>query len=263
MGLQAALNREWGESYRRGMVAAPRSWGRDDRLARYRYAAEALAELDEAARDKGAAYSDSSTDRAEEVARALAEAAAAGDVLAARVLLQHVLPGLAALAWGAWLRGVPRDERRDVFDSAVSTVWLSLVTGEALRGNLEIRKRLFHDAEYWVLQRPRRRQSRENRVMGAARGGERVADMAGRLESDGIPAGEELLEVVCEALGHGLALKDAQVMADLGTASNARYGVWAVTAASRVDPDGVTTRGIRYRRAAALRRVRVLAAEAA
>ncbi|MDQ6614907.1 MAG: hypothetical protein M3083_09195 [Actinomycetota bacterium] len=263
MGLQAALNREWGESNRRAKLSAQRSRRRDERLARFGFAGEALAEMDAAARDTEHSCRDSSTDRAGEVARALAEAAAAGDVLAARLLLQHVLPGLSALAWGSWLRGVHRGERRDVFDSMVSTVWLSLVSGEALRGNLEIRKRLFHDAEYWVLQRPRRRQTRENRVMGTARGGERVADIAGRLESDGIPAGEELLEVVCEALVHGLALKDAQVMADLGTASSARYGVWAVTEASKVDPDGVTTRGIRYRRAAALRRVRVLAAQAA
>jgi hypothetical protein len=253
MGMQASINREWGESYARGMVAAPRSWAYDGRLARFRYAGEALAELDSP---------DPSGEAAEEVARALAEAAAGGDVLAARVVLQHVLPDLSALAWGWWLRGVRNDERRDVYDSMVSTVWLSLVSGDALRGEVGIRTRLFRDAEYWVLQRPRRRRKTENRAVMAARR-DAVADLSGRPESAGTPAGEELLAVVCEAVRNGLALRDAQVLTDLGTGSNARYGVGAVTEAAKVDPGGVTTRCIRYRRAAALRRVRALTGEAA
>lgn len=261
--MQAALDKEWAQCFAGTAAPVPRTWRVDPRLAWFSWAAQALAELD---------ADDTSPERVEELARALAEAAAAGDTLAARVLLQHIVPQLAALAWGSWMRGgqwvrqskVPDAERQDTFDAMVSTVWLSLVTGDALRGAVGVRRRLFRDAEYRVLQRPRRRAGRERAAVGMWRQSLcAVADIEGRAETAERSAGEELLEVVSDALDRGLGLRDAQVIADLGFASNARLAVHAVTEAAQADPDGVTTRCVRYRRAAALRRVADLRSEAA
>jgi hypothetical protein len=219
-------------------------------LCRYRLATEALVELDAPATVPG---------RVDEIAEALGQAAAAGDAVAARVLLQHMLPSLVVVAWGGGFGGgVRAGEECDAPDTMISTVWLSLATGEALRGRAGVRRRLLRDAEYRVLQRPRRRKAREE--LAAARSAATacaVSDITGRPESVGIPAGEELLEVVLEALDAGLTLGDARLLAMLGVAG------LSATDAARLDPAHVSSRCVRYRRAAALRRIRSLIAEAA
>jgi hypothetical protein len=276
--LQATLKQEWAERFAGGRVAAPPAWRTDERLARYRLAAEPLADLD---------APDTPPERAEEVARALTEAAAAGDDVAARVMLQHLLPSLMPIAWG-FGRGPKMGEEFDVLDTLVSTIWLSLADGVALAGPGPVRQRLLRDAEYRVIIRPRRRRTREfeaalrgagleglperlaaadrmgaDQAVAAAGQARMESDMAGRAKDPGPTPGEELLEVVCEAVGLGLSLRDAQVLSDLGTASFARSGLWAAAEAARLDPAGVSSRCIRHRRAMALRRIRSVRAEAA
>lgn len=248
--LQQALNRDWRYRYARGLVAAPDTWRDDPCLCRYRLAGEPLAEM---------AAQGTRRERMEEIAEALAVAAAAGDEVATRVMVQVMLPSLVVVAWGGGLaRGCKEGEECDALDTMISTVWLALATGEALRGDAGVWKRLLRDAEYLVLQRPRRRRVREDLAVGrlAVMTCE-LADLSGRPDGIGVPPVEELLVVVCEAVAEGLSLADAQLLSDLGVA-----GV-PVTEEARADPAQVTSRCIRYRRAAAVRRVRTLTAEAA
>jgi hypothetical protein len=246
--LQMALNREWRGRYAAGLVAAPESWQTDPCLCRYRLAGEPLAEMTAA---------ETPAERAEEIAEALAWAAAGGDDVAARVMVQYMLPRLVVAAWGGGLSGGSKEgEECDDLDTMISTVWLALATGEALRGDVGVWTRLLRDAEYLVLQRPRRRRLLEERALARVMVCD-LADIAGRPESVGVPPAEELLEVVCEAVTDGLDLADAQLLTQLGVA-----GV-AVAEAARADPAQVTSRCVRWRRARAVRRVRTLTAEAA
>ena len=248
--LQSALNREWRDRFARGLVDAPASWRDDPRLSCYRLVGEPLAEMCAAG---------VSAQRADEIAEALAVAAAAGDEVATRVMVQRMLPNLVVIAWGGGFgSGASTGEEADTLDTMISTVWLSLATGDALRGESGVWRRLVRDAEYLVLQRPRRRRAREDQVAARlAVTACAVADITGRPDGSSPPAAEELLEVVGEALTHGLRSSDAHLLAMLGVA-----GV-PVTEVAETDPARVTSRCIRYRRAAALRRVRSLATEAA
>ena len=244
--LQSALNREWRDRFARGLLDAPASWRDYPRLSCYRLVGEPLAEMCAAG---------VSAQRAGEIAEALAAAAAAGDEVAARVMVQRMLPNLVAIAWGGGFGGgATAGEEADTLDTMISTVWLALVTGDALRGQAGVWRRLLRDAEYLDLQRPRRRRAIEDRAaarMAVTASG--VADITGRPDGSAAPAVEELLEVVGEALTHGLRSSDAQLLAMLGVA-----GV-PVAEVAESDPAHVTSRCIRYRRAAALRRVRSLA----
>ncbi len=248
--MQSALNREWRDRFARGLVDAPASWRDDPRLSGYRLVGEPLAEMCAAG---------VSAQRADEIAEALAVAAAAGDEVATRVMVQRMLPNLVVIAWGGGFgSGASAGEEADTIDTMISTVWLSLATGDALRGEAGVWRRLVRDAEYLVLQRPRRRRAREDQVAARlAVTACAVADITGRPDGSSPPAAEELLEVVGEALTHGLRSADAHLLARLGVA-----GV-PVTEVAETDPARVTSRCIRYRRAAALRRVRSLATEAA
>ncbi len=248
--LQSALNREWHYRFARGLVDAPASWRDYSRLSCYRLVGEPLAEMSAAG---------VSARRADEIAEALAEAAAAGDEVATRVMVQRMLPNLVAIAWGGGFSGgASAGEEADTLDTMISTVWLALATGDALRGEAGVWRRLMRDAEYLELQRPRRRRAIEDRAAARmAVTATSVADITGRPDGSAPPAVEELLEVVGEALTHGLRSSDAHLLARLGVA-----GV-PVTEVAETDPAHVTPRCIRYRRAAALRRVRSLATEAA
>jgi hypothetical protein len=242
--VQAELNGEWTRRYASGRVGAPRSWRDDRRLAGYRFAADAWAELDRP---------ETPHDRAEEIAEALAVAAAGGDEVAARVMVQYLLPRLAVVAWGdgVFCAVAEGEDAADALDAMVSTVWLSLATGDALRGDSGVVMRLLRDAEYQVVQRPGRRRAREAAAIAQLRSA-LVCDLTGRPDGVAAPAAEELLEVVCDARRQGLALADARLLAALGVA-----GVSAAEVAeAEVTP--VTARCVRYRRDTALRRVRLL-----
>ena len=248
--LQVALNDEWRGRYAAGLVAAPAAWRDDPRLGRYRLAGEPLAEM---------ASPETPPEVVDGVAEALAVAAAGGDDVATRVMVQYMLPRLVAVAWGAGLAGGGAEgEECEALDTMISTVWLSLATGAALRGRSRVWKRLLRDAEYLVLQRPRRRRAREARAVARmALGANELADLAGRPDGVGPAPGEELLEVVCEAVTDGLSLADAQLLTELGV-----VGV-PVAEAARTSPGLVTERCVFQRRKRALARVRYLSAVAA
>lgn len=248
-GLQAALTAEWRERFARGLVLAPPGWRDDPRLCRYRLAGEPLADM---------VSPDTDLDRVAEIDEALAVAAAHGDEVATRVLLQFVLPILVAASRGGLSRAASPGEEGDALDAMISTAWLALATGSAFGGEGGVWRRLVRVAEYAVLQQPRRQRARD--VAAALRAADTagsVADITGRPEECPPAPVEELLEVVCDAVSSGLSLPDAQLLADLGV-----EGI-PVTERARVDAEGVSARCIRYRRAAALRRVRELTVAAA
>jgi hypothetical protein len=202
----------------------------------------------------------------DEIATSLAAAAAAGDEVAARVLLQATLGGLVGLCAGGGFAGPHRQQMDGALDAMVSTVWLALVSGDALGGHAPVRKRLLRDAEYVVLQRPRRRRAREAAAVGRVGpcGGVEVAgdraahdrcDITGRAADRPLSAAEELMEVVRDALARGLDVADARLICVLGVAGAA---VRELAGAEQV-----TARAVRYRRAAALRRIRALTGQAA
>ena len=180
--LQVALNDEWRGRYAAGLVAAPVAWRDDPHLGRYRLAGEPLVEM---------AASETPPEVVDGVAEALAVAAAAGDDVAARVMVQYMLPRLVVVAWGAGLAGGGAEgEECEALDTMISTVWLSLATGAALRGRPRVWKRLLRDAEYLVLQRPRRRRAREARAVARmALGASELADLAGRPDGVGVAPG--------------------------------------------------------------------------
>src|SRR5829696_3728905 len=147
--LSAALRR-WDEDWRR-LVAAPSTaqavhrWGDDHRLG-------GAPDLPSLLRAAGAAAA-SPTPEADVALGALVERAAQ-DVLAARIVLQRVLPGLMAVA----RRREPASPRAmtRALDDLVATAWLVIVTYPVARRPAKYAANIVRDCEYLVFVRPRR-----------------------------------------------------------------------------------------------------------
>lgn len=229
--LSAQLNRDWERLTRhRTAAAAARRWdlpvatgeGSDDLLG---------AILDATRRPTGAA---------EDLLRRLVETAHHDD-LAARIVLQRILPGL--------LTSAQRSRAADRFDDLIGSAWVVIRTFDMARRPSCLAAALIRSAEHHAYKAAARR-------LGA---GEFAIDTATTTPSatlgdcghdPRLNAPEpilELAEVLSEARDRGLAPSDVEWVTGLvGCASTEEY-------AERL---GVTSRTIRNHRAAVARRIR-------
>lgn len=237
-----ALNREWRRDYEGGAVGAPVRWKTDVRLAGFDRAVEALATVEDGS---------TAPARSEETLHALAEHAARGDAVAGRVLVQYLLPSLVRVS--LWHFGGEQRSRPERLDDLLAGAWEVIGNGVQLRSR-PVRIALLRAIEYRALGRPvrqaRRRAAREALLDPLDL--EQVADRRGRPAPAVRNTGEEVIDVLAEAIRTGLRLDDARLLGALfvGGASCREMAVI----------DGVTDRSVRYRRAAALRRLVALAA---
>lgn len=250
--LAGALNREWQLDYEQRRAPAPPGWRTDARLGHYGAVADALVEMDD--RDTPQA-------RVEEVLAALAERAAGGDPEATRVLVQYLMPCLVRVAYSR--RGTGQRSPQEALDDLVTVAWETARAGVELRGRT-VKIALLRTIEHRALRQPARvaGRRRQREVLVPATGelggpkagradwgwsGELVADLSGRALSTTGNAGEDLVRLLAEASATGLSRSDAQLVGSL-------FVGWA-TCAEMGAAQGVTDRSMRYRRAAALRRL--------
>ena len=165
---------------------------------------------------------------------------AAGDELAARTVMQRLLPGLLAVA------GRRRAQTTDTFDELAGAAWIAVRTFNPARNPACLAAALITDADYRAFRRHWRR----------AAAGERPIDcnQLDEFESaDPATSGQELMAVLRDAAEGGLPQSDLELLRRLAEA----------TPTSQLAAEGdVTARTIRNRRDRATERLRqiVLAA---
>jgi hypothetical protein len=239
--LAGALNREWQARYVERRAPAPGAWAADPDLARFGSVAEVLAALEHA----GAGGRDA-------LLGALSRRAAGGDRDAARVVLQSLVPYLVGRL--RVRRARPAGTFEDTVDDLLSAAWQAIAEGAGL-GAASPRVALLRRAEQRALGHPgrlaRRRAARELPVDPDARA-LGAADLAGRpTHGDPCPA-DEVVALLAEAAGAGLAPSDVRMLGVLA------FG--GPSAEFDAEAEGVTPRCIRWRRARAVRRLAELAA---
>ena len=233
-----ALNQEWRHRYERRLARAPGSWAADARLGAFRYVAEALAELEAPATGR---------ERAEEVLEALAERAAGGDGEAARAVVQYLMPYLVADV--CWPRGSGVRSNDEALGELVGAAWQAVAEGVERRGRT-MKIALLRAVEYLALNGPNQTAARIARwevSVGPGYGPEPAIDLWGRPDGAAQSAAEEVLELLADAAGAGLDPADVRLLGSL------TVGACSPVVTARAE--GVTVRCIRYRRAAALRRL--------
>ena len=249
--LAGAFNREWQRDYEGVDTPAPREWAADSRLAACRTVAAALVELED--------HSTQPT-RVDELLTALVERAGCGDPAATRVVIQYLMPCLVRVAFGR--AGPAHRSPREALDELLTVAWEATNEGVDLRGRTA-KIALLRTIEHRALRRPARAAARQYQhefsvgamgevfaLKGGADpvGGERlVADLAGRPVLSSTNAGEDLVQILAEACGEGLSRDDAQLVGSLSVG-------WS-TCQELAASEGVTDRSVRYRRAAATRRL--------
>jgi len=231
--LSDQLDREWYQLSRRaGVIAAVRGWGLtgpgeppiadlDDLLRRLGYwrAASGLP----APPDSAAANA--------MLARLLARAST--DLLAARIVLQRILPGLLSIVRAEQ----HRNPRHDAFDALIAEAWCAIVGYDVASRGTSIASRLLSDARHHAFTNERRR-LRLDEVPLPAWAEPRHRPVPSALE--------ELTDALREARRAGVADGDLDVLRGL-----LRGGSNALAAEL-----GVTSRTIRNRRQAAVAKVR-------
>ena len=238
-----ALNRDWQHRYERRLAPAPRGWRSEAPLAAYRFVVEALNELEKPA---------TSLRRREEVLVALAGRAAGGDTEAARVVVQHLLPCLVRdLRWRPSVTNRSRDE---TINDLVCAAWQAVAGGVERRGRpmkIALLRTIEHTALCQAKRDAQRQLSREVFVEPGT-SASFVADLWGRPVGVDLVAEEEVLALLAEAARAGLDPADVRLLGSLTLGE--------LTATGSASAEGVTARSIRYRRAAAIRRLASLAA---
>lgn len=246
--LAGALNREWRRAYENRAGAVPPGWSADVRLSRLGRIVEVLTVLEDRA---------TPPDRVEEVLRALVDHAAAGDRHAARVIVQYLMPCLVRVSsLRSRAGGRPRAE---VLDDLLSAAWEVAATGIELRGRTP-KIALLRTIENQALHRQARvaRRRAEREVLVGEMEGKRatplglVAGLDGRSVSVQPCGGENVVQLLAEGSQSGLSRRDVQLLGGLsvGWSTCERLGA----------AEGITARAVRYRRAAAVRRLVELAA---
>jgi hypothetical protein len=228
--LTARLDREWERLCRRpAVVERARSW---------QVSATPFDSLEDLLRLAG--YRVAPTPEADEVLRRLV-LVAADDPLAARVVLQRILPGLLVIVRREQLR----DRGVDALDLLAAEAWLAIVTYRADVRRTDVAARLLNDARHRAFTNPRRRQehTREQVVAPAALDLPRVAQPGSSFE--------ELTIVLREARRAGLAEADLAVCRDY---------LSGATSAELAAAGNITARTLRNRRRRSIERIRELAA---
>jgi hypothetical protein len=228
--LSARLDREWSHlSRRRAALDQVRSWS---------VTATPFESLDEVLRLAG--FRVPHTDETDEVLRRLV-AVANTEPLAARIVLQRLVPGLLAIV----RREQQRDRGVDAFDLLAAEAWLAIVAYRADVRRTHVAAKLLNDARHRAFTTPRRRQerSREDVVPPA------FLDLP-RMPEPG-SAFEELTIVLREARHGGVADSDLAAVRDY----------LAGPVATGAAPDhGVSERTLRTRRRRSIERIRRVAA---
>jgi DNA-directed RNA polymerase specialized sigma24 family protein len=221
--LSARLDREWALLRARPrVVARARSWRVTDRL---------FSDLDELL-----ALAGHGTDRTAEANAVLGRLVDAGrvDQLAARVVLQRLLPGLLATV----RRRGPNGELEELIGAA----WLAIRSYRTDRRPQRIAANLVRDATYVAFTAPRRRLSASEVAIDPRLFEETPAD-------ESTNAFEELARLLADARGAGLPDADVELVRHL-----VRAGSPSLVAAECQ----VTTRTVRNRRDRATARLRQL-----
>lgn len=160
------------------------------------------------------------------------------DTLAARVVLQRMIPGLINAAVRR-TSGRPA-ERQDLFDDLVANAWLVIRAFPIERRPAKIAVNILRDAEYQTCVRPRRLRSAGEVPSGGA-----TEQRLGPTSLDGRPIGRkpaasELAQVFRLGIASGVCRRDLAMLAA------ASLEGWAVTEVAK--HFAVTTRTVRNRR---------------
>lgn len=237
------LDREWRRLCRQpSILATVAGWGivdpgeapladLDDLLAR----TGASRTADGRAARSGRATARVDDETANELLRRLLEVAA-HDALAARIVLQRILPGLLTVVRVEQFRG----HGVDAFDVLLAEAWVSIVSYPTTSRVSDIAARLLHDARHRAFTNPRRRR----RVSETLCAPDRLAEPARRADRS---AFEELTTLLGQARDGGLPARDVEVLAGI-----VNHGSSARLAAVLC----MDQRSIRYRRDQAVKRVR-------
>lgn len=244
--LSARLQREWAHlAHRPHVIARARSWG---------VTSEPFDDLDQLLRLSGMWAASAATalaDGLEEadgndvVARLVA--VARDDELAARIVLQRMLPGLL----GMTRRRAVRHGCAGVLEELVTAAWIVIRTYPIERRPHRVVGGMVRDAWYRAFVAPARRRSASELAFDPQA-------MVGRASEPQVPveepsATEELAELLAAARDAGVDEADLELMRDL-----VRHGSSTVVAAAR----NVTSRTIRNHRAIVAYRLRKVAAAA-
>lgn len=166
---------------------------------------------------------------------------AATDVLAGRIVLQRILPGLLAVVrTEQW-----KNPQIDALDLLVAEAWLAIRTFPVDAGSRFIAPRLLNTARQRTFTHPRRRHRHDRERLSRSNFGPEVAD------DREAPAFDELIHVLVEARDGGLPAADLELL---------RRDVQLGSAVDVAASYGHTTRAVRYRRHGAIDRVRELVA---
>jgi hypothetical protein len=228
--LSARLDHEWRSLRRRpSAIARARTWG---------VTAATFADLDDLLVLAG--YAGERTPDHNEVLRRLL-AIATGDDLAARVVLQRIVPGLLAAVRGG------RRAHDGAFEELVGAAWLSIRSGRIETGSDHLAANIVRDAAYRAFTAPRRRRSASEIAVDPHTLDETPAVTY-------IGACEELAMLLADARADGVPARDLDLVRDLVVVGSPGR----LAALRKVTPR--TLRNHRDRAAARLRRVALRAA---
>lgn len=228
INMSARLDREWTRMERRAaLVDTVRRW--DLTVP----GEPPIASLDDLLRRAG--HRCDATPQSNDVLARLV-ALAATEPLAARIVLQRILPGLLAIV---------RDEQQrvpdvDAFDVLLAEAWMSIVRYPVDARDRDIAARLLTDARHRAFTNPRRRRRVPESLCPPRRLDEPDA-------GDERSPFEELTGLLADARDNGLPERDVEVLAGILTHGSAAQLAVVV----RMD-----ARSIRYRRDMAIKRLR-------
>jgi DNA-directed RNA polymerase specialized sigma24 family protein len=222
-------------------------WGRlrdrPDLLARVRswqLPGDAPADLDQVLAEAGFGRAVDDVDADGYLSRMVAKAA--DDELAARIVLQRILPGLVRIAVR---RAASVGGLRAAFDETAGAAWVVIRTFPIDRRPRHVAANLLRDIEYQAFVRQRR-------LVATAR---EVSTPHHRLPDTPVPVGDdpllELIDLLAEGVRAGLATSDREV---LGLVVDGR------SSAAAAEHLGLPARTWRARKAAATERLRRLVA---
>jgi hypothetical protein len=173
---------------------------------------------------------------------------AADDLLAARVVLQRVLPALVSVARRRG--GVGRSARDVAFAEVVSAAWIVIRTYPVARRPARVAANIVRDAEYHAFVRPRRLRSGSEEVGRLPVEADGEAGRFGAPEDREPEPMDEVLELLRDARDAGVSTDDLRFVGGL---------ISGRTSAELAAELGVCERSVRYRRAAVTSRLRAVA----
>jgi hypothetical protein len=177
---------------------------------------------------------------------------AVDDDLAARVVLQRVLPALVAVA--SRRAGADRRARERALEELTATAWIVIRTYPVRRRPTRVASNIVRDSEYGTFVRPRRLRS-AGEVPGTQLTNEDADEPRRWCGPDGAPASFELVvEVLRSARDAGLCADDLRFVAGLASG-------W--TTERLAAEFGICQRSVRNRRAAVVARIRAMERAAA